>query len=265
MDVTDKIAIVTGAGRGIGRGISLVFAQNGADIVVADINVEDAQSVAAEVEKLGRKALALHVDVTDQESVETMVHEAISRFGRIDILVNNAGVIGAEGWEGRDVSSEEDWDVIYEVNVKSMNRVTRAVIPYMKERRYGKIINISSQAGRQGAPDNPYAISKAGVISLTQGSATELAPYDINVNAICPGILRTPMWERIAVRQEQFLESSQGLTPTEVFDKNIRERIPLGREQTPEDIGYTAAFLASDYAKNITGQAINVSGGSRMN
>jgi meso-butanediol dehydrogenase/(S,S)-butanediol dehydrogenase/diacetyl reductase len=166
-----------------------------------------------------------------------MVHEAISRFGRIDILVNNAGVIGAEGWEDRDVSSEEDWDVIYEVNVKGMNRVTRAVIPYMKERRYGKIINISSQAGRQGSPDNPYAISKAGVISLTQGSATELAPYDINVNAICPGILRTPMWERI----------------------------PLGREQTPEDIGYTAAFLASDYAKNITGQAINVSGGSRMN
>jgi NAD(P)-dependent dehydrogenase (short-subunit alcohol dehydrogenase family) len=200
MDVTDKIAIFTGAGRGIGRGISLVFAQNGAVVFVADINVEDAKTVAAEVEKLGQQALALHVDVTNQESVDAMVREAISHFGRIDILVNNAGVIGADGWESRDTSSEEDWDVIYEVNVKGMNRVTRSVIPHMKQRRYGKIINISSQAGRQGAPDNPYAISKARVISLAQGSATELAPYDINVNAICPGILRTPMWERIDVR-----------------------------------------------------------------
>ena len=265
MDVTDKVAIITGAGRGIGRGIALVFAQNGADIVVADINIEDAHTVVLEIEKLGRKARAIHVDVTDQGSVDTMVHEAMSHFGRIDILVNNAGVIGAAGWESREISSEEDWNLVYEVNVKGMNRVTRAIIPHMKERRYGKIINISSQAGRQGDPDSPYAVSKAGVISLTQGSATELARYDINVNAICPGILRTSMWDRVAVRQGNILASTKGLTSEEVFDKNIRERIPMGRGQTPEDIGYTASFLASDYAKNITGQAINVSGGSRMN
>ena len=148
MDVTDKIALVTGGGRGIGRGIVLALAKNGADLVVTDINFEDAKSVSDEVNKLGRNALPLPVDVTNQESVDNMVREAIERFRRIDILVNNAGIIAAPGWEERDRSSEKDWDMIYEINVKGIVRVTESVAPHMKERRYGKIVNIASGAGR---------------------------------------------------------------------------------------------------------------------
>jgi NAD(P)-dependent dehydrogenase (short-subunit alcohol dehydrogenase family) len=265
MDVTGKIAIVTGGGRGIGRGIVLALAGNGADVVVADIVEDDAKDLAGEIEAMGRRALACVVDVTDQASVDRMVDGTIDRFGRIDILVNNAGIIAAPGWEQRETSSEEDWDRIYDVNVKGMARATNAVAARMRENRYGKIINISSVAGRQGNPFNtPYGISKAGTISLTQASALELAPYNINVNAICPGLLWTPMWERISYRHSIAPENTEGLTPRQVFDATVKQRTPLQREQTPEDIGYLAAFLASDYAGNITGQTINVSGGSHM-
>ncbi len=265
MDVTDKVALVTGGGRGIGRGIVLALAQNGADVAVSDINFEDAKSVSDEVSNLGRNALPLLVDVTNQESVDNMAKEAIARFGRIDILVNNAGIIAAPGWEERDRSSELDWDMIYEINVKGIVKVTESVAPYMKERRYGKIVNIASGAGRQGSADNPpYNVSKAGVISLTQGMALELAPYNINANAICPGLLWTPMWDRIASRRVVYDDALAGLSPRQAFERIVADRIPLGREQTPEDIGNLASFLASDYSKNITGQAINVNGGSRM-
>jgi meso-butanediol dehydrogenase/(S,S)-butanediol dehydrogenase/diacetyl reductase len=265
MKLNDRVAIVTGGGRGIGRGIVLVLASRGADAVVADLNLGDAEGVAAEVGEMGRKAVAVALDVTDQGSVERMAQQAISRFGRVDILVNNAGVYGAPGIEGRDRPDEEDWDLIYEVNVKGVARVTDAVAPHMKQRRYGRVVNIASIAGREGSPRNPpYNVSKAGVISLTQAQALELAPYDITVNAICPGLIWTPMWERIANRSS-VMPNPQGLPPRQVFEEFVRQRIPLGREQTPEDIGYMAAFLASDYARNITGQAINVSGGWFMN
>lgn len=265
MDVTDKIALVTGGGRGIGRGIVLALAQNGADVVVSDINFEDARSVSNEVTNLGRSALPLLVDVTSKASVDSMVKEAIARFGRIDILVNNAGIIGAPGWEERDRSSQTDWDMIYEINVKGIVKVTESVMPYMKERHYGKIVNIASGAGRQGSAENPpYNVSKAGVISLTQATALELAPYNINANSICPGLLWTPMWDRIASRRVVQDDDLAGLSPRQAFERFVADRIPLGREQTPEDIGNLASFLASDYSKNITGQAINVNGGSRM-
>jgi len=264
MDVTGKAAIVTGGGRGIGRGISLVLARNGADVAVADINLENAQKVAAEMAELGRKSFAVVVDVTSQESVERMVREVLGQFGRIDILVNNAGVIGAPGWEQREKPNEEDWDFIFEVNVKGIARVTDAVAPHMKERRYGKIINIASIAGRQGSPRNPpYNVSKTGVISLTQAQALDLASFNINVNAICPGLLWTPMWERITSRQSM-TPNPEGKSARELFLDYVRATTPLGREQTPEDIGNLAAFLASEYSMNITGQAINVSGGFHM-
>lgn len=265
MKLSNRVAIVTGGGRGIGRGIVLVLASRGADVVVADLNVGDAERVAAEVGEMGRKALAVALDVTDQGSVERMVQQAVAQSGRVDILVNNAGVYGAPGIEGRERPNEEDWDLIYEVNVKGVARVTDAVAPHMKQRRYGRVINIASIAGREGSPRNPpYNVSKAGVISLTQAQALELAPYDITVNAICPGLIWTPMWERIANRSS-IMPNPRGLSPRQVFEEFVRQRIPLGREQTPEDIGYMAAFLASDYARNITGQAINVSGGWFMN
>ena len=265
MDVTGKVAMVTGGGRGIGRAICLTMAQNGADVVVADINLKDAKAVAAEVVDLGRQSVAECADVTNQESVEHMAEQVIARFGCIDILVNNAGVIAAPGWEQRERSTDEDWDATFEVNVKGMARVTNVVASYMKERRYGKIVNISSIAGRLGTMTSaPYGASKAGVINLTQYSALELAPFNINVNAICPGLLWTPMWERIAVHWSLDQEKYPGHTPREIFDRAVDERIPLGREQTPEDIGYAVAFLASDYARNITGQTLNLSGGSHM-
>ena len=265
MDITGKTAIVTGGARGIGRGIALVLASNGADVVVADIIKDEAREVTTEVEARGRQAMACGVDVTDQDSVNCMVQDTIDRFGRIDILVNNAGTVGAPGWEQRQETTEEDWDMSYEVNVKGTVRVTGAVAGHMKQRRYGKIINVSSVAGRQGQPFSPaYSVSKAGVISFTQASALELAPYDVNVNAICPGLIWSPLWERIADRRSALFEDFEGLSPREVFDKVVRDSTPLKRGQTPEDMGYLAAFLASDYARNITGQAINVSGGSRM-
>ena len=266
MNVSGKVAVVTGGGRGIGRGIVLVLARNGADVVAADINVEDAQSVAQEVADSGSQSMAVWLDVTDQQSVDRMAQEVIARFGRIDILVNNAGIIAASGWERRERPSEEDWDQVYEVNVKGVARVTEAVARSMKERRYGKIVNISSIAGRVASPLHPpYGASKAGVISLTQASARELAPFNVNVNAICPGLIWTPIWERIASHEVLHDKNVEGLNTREVFDLNVRDRTLLGREQTPEDIGNLAAFLASDYAENITGQAINVSGGSHFN
>ncbi|MDA0769239.1 MAG: hypothetical protein BZY79_01695 [SAR202 cluster bacterium Casp-Chloro-G4] len=264
MNVSGKIALVTGGGRGIGRGISLVLANNGADVAVVDLILANAESVAQEVAAVGRQSMAVAVDVTAQASVEAMVRQVTERFGRVDVLVNNAGVIGAGGWEDREKPNEEDWDFIFEVNVKGIVRVTDAVAPKMKERRYGKIINIASIAGRRGSDRNmPYNVSKAGVISLTQGQALDLAPHNINVNAICPGLLWTPMWERITARTAM-TPNPEGKTQRELFEDYVDSSTPLGREQTPEDIGNLAAFLASDFSQNITGQAINVSGGNHM-
>ncbi len=266
MDLTDRVAIVTGAGRGIGRGIALVMARCGASVVAADMNFDDASNVAAEIAEMGRESIAFRADVTMQDEVDALAASVISRFGRIDALVNNAGIIAAPGWEDRERPSEEDWGMLYEVNVKGVARVTEAVLPHMRERRCGKIVNIASVAGRIGSTTSaPYSISKAGVISYTQSTALEEAKYDINVNAVCPGLLWTPLWRRIAARLGVHRDEDRGLTEREVFDKYVKERTPLGREQTPEDIGNAVAFLASDAAKNITGQALNVSGGSHIN
>ena len=266
MDLTDRVVIVTGAGRGIGRGIAMVMARCGAAVVVADLNHDDASGVAAEIAGMGRESMALRVDVTDQDEVDALAASVIERFGRIDALVNNAGIIAAPGWEDREQPSEEDWDMLYEVNVKGVARVTEAVLPHMRERRYGKIVNIASIAGRIGSTTSgPYSVSKASVINYTQFTALSQAPYGINANAVCPGLLWTPLWRRIAVRHGVHRDEDKGMTAREVFDKYVQERIPLGREQTPEDIGNAVAFLASDAARNITGQALNVSGGSHIN
>ena len=265
MDLTGKVAIVTGAGRGIGRAIAEKMADHGALMVVADLDVESAAGVVEEMNGGGGEAEAIAVDVTKQASVDRMIKGAVARFGRVDILVNNAGIIGAPGWENRSQNNDKDWDMIYDVNVRGVARVTESAALQMKKRRYGKIVNIASVAGRQGSPGNPpYNVSKAGVISLTQASAIGLAPFNINVNAICPGLLWTAMWERIALRQTALDGAGNDLTPRQAFEAVVKDRIPLGREQTPEDVAYLAVFLASEYAQNITGQAINVNGGSHM-
>ena len=265
MDVTGLVAVVTGGGRGIGRGIALALARNGADVVIADVDAANAESTSAEVSELGRRSQTVEMDVTDQQSVDRAIQDVLGLFGRMDVLVNNAGVVSAPGWTGRLGENEADWDVVYEVNVKGVDRVTRAVSPGMKRKRFGKIINISSVAGRRGNPGlAAYSASKAACISITQAAALELAPYNINVNTICPGLLWTPMWNVLATRQVSLFEDAAARTPREQFESVVARSTPLGREQTPEDIGNLAAFLASEYARNITGQAINVSGGSAM-
>ncbi|MDP3063626.1 MAG: SDR family NAD(P)-dependent oxidoreductase [Chloroflexota bacterium] len=266
IDLKDRVAIVTGGASGIGRGICLVLAECGADVVVADIDAKRAEQVAAEVQAKGRKSMAAVVDVTKPASVDQMVKDVLARFGRIDILVNDAGVVGAPGWVEAPTHRVEDWDAVFEVNVKGVVIPSVAVAEHMKQRRSGKIVNIASGAGRQGSPGFPhYSASKAAVISWTQAHAAELGPYNVNVNCVCPGVLWTPMWETIATRTQRNNPQLKGLTIRQVFEKVAAPNNPLGREQTPEDVGKAVAFFASDDARNITGQALNVNAGSRMN
>ena len=266
MDVTGKIAIVTGGSRGIGRGISTVLAKNGADVVVVDVNPDDAEQVVDGIKRLGRQSFFHHTDVTLQDDVDDMVSAVIDRFGQVDILVNNAGLGGAPGWGDRVDPNEQDWDAIFSVNVKGVKRVTESIKPHMKNRRFGKIVNIASCAGRVGSPQTSpaYSASKAGLINMTQTWAIELAEFSINVNAICPGPIWTPLWENYAKRMSAVTGLYHGMKPREMFDKDIEEGLPLGREQTAEDIGNAVAFLASEHAKNITGQSLNVNGGTMM-
>ena len=265
MDVTDQIAIVTGGGRGIGRAITHVLAHHGADVVIADINEGDAQAVCDEINEHGGRSLAVSVDVTDNESVKGLATQTLDAFGRIDIVVNNAGTIGAPGWEGRDRPNDDDWNHIHDVNVHGIARVTDAVVEHMKSRKYGKIVNIASVAGRTGTRTNfAYGASKAAAINLTRCYASDLAPYSINVNCVCPGLVWTKMWERIASRRIG-LSIDDEMTTRESFDRFVESNTPLGREQTPEEIANAVAFLASEAASGITGQALNVDGGYAMN
>ncbi len=265
MLLKDRVAIVTGGATGIGRAIATKMGEGGASIVVADMNADAAQKTAAELTASGIKAAAVATDVTDKAATDRMARTALDRFGRIDILVNNAGIAGAPGWNQRSESTEDDWVKTYQVNVLGTVNAANSVIPHMKAERHGKIVNLSSIAGREGRPSLPhYSASKAAVISYTQSLANELAKFNINVNAICPGLLWTPMWEQVGGRYARDNAAYKGLSPREVFDAMIAERIPNGREQTPEDIGDAAVFLASEDARNITGQALNVDGGFFM-
>ncbi|MDP6716133.1 MAG: SDR family NAD(P)-dependent oxidoreductase, partial [SAR202 cluster bacterium] len=262
IDLSGKTALVTGGASGIGRGICLVLAEQGAELVVADINLEGAQSVASEVQDAGGVAISVRADVTDRDSIIAMIELALEQFGKIDILVNDAGIIGASQWWERKTPSDEDWAQTYAVNVRGMVMTSEVVSESMKARNYGKIINIASIAARQGSPDIPhYSTSKAAVVSWTQSHASQLASHNINVNAICPGLLWTPMFEAIVRKRAIFGAPDvdvQELAGRELFEKIVEETIPMKKEQTPEDIGKMTAFLASDDAHNITGQAINV-------
>ena len=212
--------------------------------------------------------MAVTADVTDRGSVAEAVAAVLGEFGQVDVLVNDAGVIGAPGWWEREFPNDDDWDITLAVNLRGVVNVTEAVMGQMKERRYGKIVNIASIAARYGNPDIPnYNASKSAVVSWTQSNALQLAPYGINVNAICPGILWTPMFYRLAEKRAAFNADPafEGLEGRAFFERLVEEWIPMKREQTPEDVGKLVAFLASDDARNITGQAINLDGGRRMN
>ncbi|MEX0763446.1 MAG: SDR family NAD(P)-dependent oxidoreductase [Dehalococcoidia bacterium] len=265
MQLKEKIAIVTGGATGIGRAIALKLAEQGASVVVADVNPDAASETSNELARLGVGTAVALTDVTDRSATDEMAGVALKRFGRIDILVNNAGVAGAPGWHKQSKSRPEDWQFAYRVNVLGTVNATNSVISTMKQAREGKIVNLSSIAGREGRPSLPhYSASKAAVINYTQSLANDLARFNINVNAICPGLLWTPMWEQVGSRYAEDDPQYSGLTAREVYDRMVAARIPMGRGQTPEDIGEATVFLVSDDARNITGQALNVDGGFFM-
>jgi meso-butanediol dehydrogenase/(S,S)-butanediol dehydrogenase/diacetyl reductase len=265
-DLTGSTALITGAGQGIGRGIALVMAGQGADIAVADLPSGSATDVAKEVEALGRKAIVVDLDVTDKQQCADAVARVIDEWGRMDILVNNAGVAGAPGSlptrPGRDV----DWEFTWQVNVKGVADMTEAALPHLKERRSGKIVNTASVAARAPLYNTAYyATTKMAVIAYTQAVAKEMAPYNVNVNAVCPGRLYTAFHQDWLIGREQAGDQAVvGRDHHEVFEEALKEVIPLGREQAPEDIGAMVAFLASESACNITGQSIQVDGGQVM-
>ena len=261
MRLAGKVAVVTGGGSGIGRGIVLAMAQEGADVAIPDIQVINADKVAGEVRALGRKALAMKTDVTSSADVKAMVDRVREALGKIDIVVNNAGMAAPPGLPFTN-NTEEDWDRAFAVNTKSVFIVSKAVAAHMIERKAGRIINIASIAGPISAPTMPpYSVAKMGVITLTKIVARELAAHGITVNAICPGVLYTEFWQKLAAHIAETNPAFKGMTPRQVFDKRVGDLVPLKREQTPEDIGWAAVFLASDEARDITGISLPVDGG----
>jgi NAD(P)-dependent dehydrogenase (short-subunit alcohol dehydrogenase family) len=268
MRLEGKVAIVTGGGRGIGRGIVLCLAEEGADVVVNSLHKDTTERVAAEVRALGRKSLAIAADVTDEEKVTEIVHVTINTFGKIDILVNNVGGMGrvhfkrtSEAFVNQAVA---EWDEAYEINLKSAVLMSRAVIPYFIEQKSGKILNVSSGAGKRASPRiMAYGATKAGVLSFTKSLAEEMGQYNINVNCICPGRIDTPLYEEDEAQFVRFNPDAGGMTPRERLLKYIESQ-PLKREVTVEDVGRAVVFLVSEDARSITGQSLSVNGGSRM-
>ena len=255
MLLNDKVALVTGAARGIGRGIALRLAQEGADVAVADIREKLLQEAVAGIEGQGRRSLALTVDVTQKIQVEQMVAQVVSTFGRVDVFFNNAGIIKIHDF--LDIT-EEDWDGIMDVNAKGVFLCGQAVARQMVRQGTGKIINTASIAARQGVVDSAvYAASKAAVMSLTRSMALSLAAKGVTVNALAPGMVDTDMW---ALIDEQTAEM-RGMPIGEPKTRRIR-RIPLKRPAQPEDIARVAVFLASDLADYMTGQTLNIDGGN---
>ena len=259
MELQGKIAVVTGAGRGIGRAISLGFAKAGAHIAVSDIEPSTLEETAAAVKALGRETLAVPADMGNTQDIDRMISQAKDTFGRIDIMVNNAGVTRTAYI--MDVS-EEDWDRIHRVNAKGvffgMQRAARDMI---EQGSGGRIINIASIAGKgyTGASNAAYSASKGAVLAMTQLAAHQLGQHDINVNAICPGITRTEIL--VDVIEHNARISGQSI---QELEEALYGGIPIGRPNDPEDIVAMALFLASPGARNITGQAYNVDGGIVM-
>ena len=246
MRLTGKKAIITGAGQGIGRGIALKMAHEGADVVVAEMNPDTGTQTAREISDLGGKALFVKVDVADRQNVQSLVEQVLNVWGRVDVLVNNAGfdrpatLLNVKG---------EDWDAVLGVHLKGTLNCIQAVAPHMIENRCGKIINLSSVWGKIGAVSEiSYTAAKAGLIGLTKSVARELGRHQINVNVVLPGLILTPTIAKMP----------------EKYQNMIVEETPLRRIGQPEEVGSVVAFLASDEASFVTGAVVEVSGGWNM-
>jgi len=257
MELEGQVAIVTGAGRGIGRATALELARMGAAIVVAELDKDNAERTAGEVRATGRSALVLHTDVTSRVSLVAMAERTLAEFGRIDVLVNNAGIYRAAAT--LDVT-EEHWDAVMNINARAVFFASQAVLPAMIARKRGNIISLASLAGKIGSRTNlPYNASKAAVISMTKSLAIAHAADGIRANCVCPGYVQTDMWTAVAREQSALL----GMSP-EAFTEQRAAQVPLGRMERPEDVANVIGFLASSKASYMTGQAINVTGGIIM-
>ena len=251
----DKVALVTGAGAGIGRATALAMAAEGALLACADIDATAAQRTAIDIAGNTKRAIAVAADCGDLAQIDAMVSRAVAEFGRLDIIVNNAGVTRFSTIMDL---TEADWDRIHRVNAKGVFFCLQRAARQMIQQGGGRIVNIASIAGRghPGASNAAYAASKGAIIALTGKAAHELGPHNINVNAICPGFTRTELAERNAVGRA----AARGIT-VEQLHAEQEATIPIRRANTPDDIAAMAVFLASPAARNITGQAYNVDGG----
>jgi 3-oxoacyl-[acyl-carrier protein] reductase len=249
MDATrfaGKVALVTGAGRGMGRATALALARQGAAVVVNDLNGELAEALAREIEAAGGQAMAYVADVSNEAQVQAMIAATVERLGTVDILVNNAGVLRATA--PLETISLEEWQLLMAVNVTGVFLCTRAVLPIMKAKRSGKIVNVSSSAGRSTSTFGGahYTTSKAAVLGLSRHTAREVAPYNVNVNAVAPGSMDTEMVREMATPEHMERE---------------RAKIPLGRLGTAEDEANLVVFLCSEESSYITGATIDINGG----
>ncbi|MFP6678533.1 MAG: SDR family NAD(P)-dependent oxidoreductase [Dehalococcoidia bacterium] len=259
MTLEGKTAIVTGAAQGIGRAVAGDLADKGVSLLLADIQAAKVESVAAEIRAAGGKALATPVDVTDSSSVANMVELALSELGVIDILVNDAGGSGTEGVLHIEEVSEDRWDAQVDLNLKGAFLCCKAVVPHMRKRRYGRIVNLSSSNAKgHFGPLNtsgirlPYAAAKAGIIGLTAQLARDLGRSGVYVNAVLPGLILTEEGARVRGRYEELKQTSQ---------EAMAEAIPLGRPGTAGEVAKAVSFLASDDASYITGTVVEVTGG----
>lgn len=257
MLLSDRVAIITGGAKGIGRGTAMRFAEEGCDIAIVDISMKEAHETVNEVTKRGRKGLALECDITDSRKVLDAVHQVINTFGKVDILVNNAGGTGeVKSPDLRGVANitEEEWDRVVGVNLKGAFLFCKEVVPHMKEKGYGKIINVSSLGWIDPPGNSPhYHAAKAGIVGLTNDMACELSPHNIYVNAILPGPIRTTFYDGILA----------SMTDEEIdtFFEGLGKTVPLQRVGVAEDVAKVALFLASDLSSYVSGASIPVGGG----
>ena len=244
MNLNDRIAVVTGAGQGIGKAIALRLANAGADVAILDLNLSTAEEAANEIEDLGRSAIPIPTDVTYADDVNAAVDKVLNEFGRVDILVNNAGIAGRT--LPLTELEESDWNSVIGVNLTGVFLCCKAVIDTMINQDYGRIVNIASISGKEGNPTMiPYSVSKAGVICLTKALAKEVTDYNIRVNAVSPAVIETPIMEGM---EQSTIDYMVG-------------KIPLGRIGKPEEVAAIVNFLASDEVSFVTGQCYDVSGG----
>ena len=249
MRLPDKVAIVTGGASGLGRGIALALAREGARVAVVDLNEAGARDTVEAIAKDGGQAAAWRADISDKARIDQVVAEIISRWGTVDILVNNAGLDRVGPFVS---SSEAEWDLILRVNLKGPIVCTRAVLDEMTRKSYGKIVNIASDAGRVGSTGEAvYSAAKGGIIAFTKTIARETARLRLNVNCVCPGPSDTPLFQEVAAGNPKLAES-------------LKRVIPFGRLGTAEDIAPVVVFLASDESGFVTGQTLSVSGGLTM-